>query len=126
MSSFETGAWAATGAASGAMMDSQADWQAIRGDRGAFLGIAGVGILRATLLFGFAAIGLALILAPIADNQTRLLTQGVIGVDRMSTGSVSRRAATGNDYTIRRSVLQETPSAICIIRANGSRSGNCN
>jgi hypothetical protein len=102
-------------------MNSEAEWQAIRGDRGTIFGIAGMGVLRITLLFGSAAVALALILAPIADSQTRQFVQGgADGLDRMTTGSV----ATGN-YTIRRSVLQSSPNAICIIRDNGSRSGNC-
>ena len=106
-------------------MNPEADWQSIRGDRGSVLGIAGVGILRITLLFGSAAVALALILAPIADNQTRQFVQGGgDGLDRMSTGSISRRGNSGS-YTIRRSVLQESPAAICIIRDNGTRSGDC-
>ncbi len=102
-------------------MDWEADWNSIRGERASFFGMAGAGILRATLLFGSVAVALALILAPIADNQTRQLASG--GVDRMSTGSVSR-APSG--YTIRRSVLQDSPTAICIIRNDGTRSGDCN
>lgn len=103
-------------------MDWEADWNSIRGERGNFLGIAGAGILRATLLFGSAAVALALILAPIADNQTRRITAADGGIDRMSTGSIDR-PQTG--YTIRRSVLQDSPGAICIIRNDGSRSGDC-
>ena len=57
-------------------MNPEADWQSIRGDRGSVLGIAGVGILRITLLFGSAAVALALILAPIADSQTRQFVEG--------------------------------------------------
>ncbi len=102
-------------------MSSEAEWQSVRGDRTIF-GIAGMGVLRITLLFGSAAVALALILAPIADSQTRQIVQGgPAGLDRMTTGSVS----TGGRYTIRRSVLQDSPSAICIIRDNGSRSGDC-
>ena len=102
-------------------MDSESEWQSVRGDRSTIFGIAGMGILRITLLFGSAAVALALILAPIADSQTRQLVQGGNGVDRMTTGSVARSGG----YTIRRSVLQESPSAICIIHDNGVRSGNC-
>jgi hypothetical protein len=103
-------------------MNSEAEWQSIRGDRGAIFGIAGMGVLRITLLFGSAAVALALIIAPIADSQTRQFVQGgPDGVDRMTTGSVP----TGGGYTIRRSVLQSSPNAICIIRDNGVRSGNC-
>lgn len=103
-------------------MDREADWNAVRGDRGGILGTAGVGILRATLLFGSAAVALTLVLAPIAESQTRQFTAGGPGsLDRMSTGSVR----TTGSYTIRRSVLQDSPSAVCIIRSNGSRSGDC-
>ena len=86
-------------------------------------GIAGMGILRFTLLFGSAAIALALVLAPIAASQSRQIagTAGA-GVDRMSTGSVQ----TGNRYTVRKSVLQDSPTSICVIYDNGQRSGNCN
>ncbi|MGB6116918.1 MAG: hypothetical protein WBF87_01735 [Mesorhizobium sp.] len=84
-------------------------------------GIAGMGALRFALLFGSAAVALTLILAPIAENQTRKLAISGGGVDRMSTGSVP----TGSSYTLRRSVLQETPSAICIIHDDGRRTGNC-
>ena len=42
-----------------------------RNDRGWSAGGAGMGILRITLLFGSAAVALALIIAPIADSQTR-------------------------------------------------------
>ena len=58
---------------------------------------AGMGMLRITLLFGSAA-------------------------DMTSTGSVS---GYHGGYTIRRSVLQPSPNSICIIRDNGTRSGNC-
>jgi hypothetical protein len=106
-------------------MNPEADWQSIRGDRGSVLGIAGIGILRITLLFGSAAVALALILAPIADSQTRQFVGGAgDGLDRMPTGSIGRSGAAGS-YTIRRSVLQVSPSAICIIRDNGTRSGDC-
>ena len=102
-------------------MDSEAEWQSVRGDRGTIFGIASMGILRITLLFGSAAVALELILAPIAESQTRQLVQGGDGLDRMSTGSISP----SNGYTIRRSVLQDSPTAICIIRDDGSRSGDC-
>jgi hypothetical protein len=39
----------------------------------------------------------------------------------MTTGSIAR----GGTYTVRRSVLQSAPSAACIIRADGTRSGDC-
>ena len=86
-------------------------------------GIAGMGILRFTLLFGSAAVALALVLAPIADSQSRQFAgAGETNVDRMSTGSVPA----GNRYTVRKSVLQDSPTSICVIYDNGQRSGKCN
>jgi hypothetical protein len=103
-------------------MNPEADWNAVRGERPSVLGMASMGVLRVTLLFGSAAVAMALILAPIADSQTRSYAGTPdSGVDRMTTGSTVYRGS----YTIRRSVLQKTPETICIIRDNGTRSGDC-
>lgn len=82
--------------------------------------LASSGSLRVALLFGAGTIALALLVAPFVENRSRHeLARG--NLDRMSTGSVP----TGGSYTIRRSVLQTTPNSVCIIRPNGSRSGDC-
>ena len=47
------------------------EWDVMRNDRGWPAGDAGMGMLRITLLFGSAAVALALIIAPIADSQTQ-------------------------------------------------------
>jgi hypothetical protein len=90
------------------------DWEAIRPRRVPLFGAAGISMLRVALLFGSAAVALALILAPLADRYSKS------GLDFTATGSIGNRAG----YTIRRSVLQQ-PGSVCIIRANGQRSGNC-
>ncbi len=77
------------------------------------------GALRITLLFAAAAVALALIAAPLLESRSGFLARNA-GVDLMSTGSIS-----GTSYTIRRSVLQSSPDAICIIRSDGARSGDC-
>jgi len=102
-------------------MAGSAGWQSKDDGRESMLGLAGMGVLRFTLLFGSAAIALALIIAPIAESQTRKFV-GAPGVDTMATGSVNSNT---NNYTVRRSVLQDSPNAICVIRQNGTRSGNC-
>lgn len=86
---------------------------------------AGMSALRVALLFGSATVGLALILTPIADKQTRRMAQSPYptGVDMMATGTIGQRNQ--NTYTVRRSVLQPSPNSVCIIRANGARSGEC-
>ena len=88
---------------------------------------SGLGILRITLLFGCAAVALALIIAPIADSQTRSYVAqdgGPVGVDTMTTGSI-RSGGYRDRYTIHKSVLQSSPEAVCVIRADGSRIGDC-
>ncbi|MET0168764.1 MAG: hypothetical protein ABW191_00040 [Aliihoeflea sp.] len=84
------------------------------------------GILRVTLLFGSAAIALTLILVPLADRHTSQRSVAAVppqGVDMMSTGSIAARGS--DNYTIRRSVLQPNPNAVCIIRDTGERIGAC-
>lgn len=104
-------------------MSSNSEWEEVRGVTRARFGLAGSSLLRATLLFGFAIVALTLVLVPVADNQVRsvLAHNEPLGVDRMTTGSVGRRGI----YTIRRSVLQSSPDAICVIGENGSASGDC-
>ncbi len=103
-------------------MSLDREWDSIRPDRGFRAAAAGMGILRVTLLFGSAAVALALIAVPILDSQTRSSRDAFAGgLDTMSTGSIDQRAT----YTLRRSVLQPSPSSICVIRADGRRSGDC-
>lgn len=85
----------------------------------------GAGVLRVALLFGSAAVALTLILVPIAERQGNERSVAAVprGVDMMSTGSIAARG--GESYTIRRSVLQPHPDAICIIRDTGEMTGAC-
>jgi hypothetical protein len=102
------------------------EWDVVRNDRG-WTGGAGMGVLRITLLFASAAVALALIVAPIAERQTRsdLAQNGMpAGLDEMSTGSIGSSGYRG-EYTIRKSVLQASPQTVCVIRDNGVRIGDC-
>lgn len=101
-------------------MDSDSEWDAVRG-RDWRVADAGMGLLRITLLFGSAAVALALIIAPVAESRLKTYAAAPEGLDMTSTGSVR----TSGSYTIRRSVLQPSPNSVCIIRDNGMRSGNC-
>lgn len=88
------------------------------------VGEAGMGALRVALLFGSAAIALALIVAPMAEKETRAVVaraNAPFGIDNASTGSIARTQR----YTVRRSVLQASPGDVCIISASGRRSGSC-
>jgi hypothetical protein len=103
-------------------MKSDEQWNLIRSGHGSRIGSAGMGALRLTLLFGTAVIAFALLATPMLDTRTdKVVRSGVGGLDMMSTGSIGR----GETYTIRRSVLQPSPKAVCIIRENGARSGAC-
>ena len=105
-------------------MSLDKDWDSIRPDRNYRAADAGMGILRITLLFGSAAVALALIATAFLDNQTRsqfVRDNLAGGLDTGSTGSIGHR----DTYTLRRSVLQPMPSSVCVIRNDGTRSGEC-
>jgi hypothetical protein len=82
------------------------------------------GVLNLSLLFGTAVIALTLILTPMLSSKSdkRMLANRPIDYDNISTGSIPS-GGTGKRYTVRRSVLQEMPGAVCIIDADGTRSG---
>lgn len=85
----------------------------------------GMGALRVAMLFGVGAGALALILTPIMDEQTqRRVAVGHPGIDWTATGSVGQPRS-GGTYVIRRSVLQSSPDATCIIRPDGRVRGDC-
>lgn len=93
-------------------------------------GFPGIGLLRPTLLFGTAAIALALMIVPMLDSGESRGIGGSVAqnnpfpgnLDLTTTGSVG---GGGGAYVIRRSVLQASPDSVCVIRANGRRSGDC-
>lgn len=103
-------------------MSLDRDWDSIRPDRLRGASQAGMGLLRLTLLFGSAAVALALFATPYLDGRMRLQATGddLAGVDMMSTASIGHR----DTYTLRRSVLQPLPSSVCVI-SNGRHTGDC-
>lgn len=82
------------------------------------------GVLNLALLFGTAAIALTLILTPMLSSKTdkQTASSGMPDFDTISTGSIPSGAKTKR-YTVRHSVLQDTPGAVCIIDADGAKSG---
>lgn len=92
------------------------------------LGVAGTGALRISLLFGSAAVALTIILTPMAENQVARANIAPTGIDQIATGStVSNRKTQPllRNYVVRRSVLQSGKDDICIISADGMRTGSC-
>lgn len=75
------------------------------------------GALNIALLFGTAAIAFSLIITPmlVEDNDARRLANVREDFDRITTGSIPVDNGSKH-YTIRRSVLQETPGSVCIIQ----------
>ncbi|MBZ9678369.1 hypothetical protein [Mesorhizobium sp. ES1-1] len=105
-------------------MSLDRDWDSIRPDRGLRAAEAGMGLLRITLLFGSAIVALALVAATLLDSETRSLLSArddAAGLDMAATGSIDHRVT----YTVRRSVLQSLPGSVCIIRSDGTSSGDC-
>jgi hypothetical protein len=94
------------------------DWNSGQGSQAT--GTGGIGAVRLALLFGSAAVALGLIIAPLAERSVADYA-GVPGIDLTTTGSVAR----SETYTLRRSVLQASPTSVCIIRANGTQAGDC-
>lgn len=82
--------------------------------------------VRIALLFGSAAIALALMATSYLDRGSRTDMAGAapLGLDPIATGSIGSAGASGS-YIIRRSVLQSSRDAVCIIRSDGTRSGEC-
>ncbi|WP_034659053.1 hypothetical protein [Chelativorans sp. J32] len=70
----------------------------------------GMGVVRVALLFGSAAIALAMILTPLLDRRTR--DMAAHGIDPVATGSVPNRV-----FTIR------PPRAICVVTEDGAGTG---
>jgi len=100
------------------------DWDRLRGAR-AERPLPGISPVRVALLFGSAAIAFALIATAYLDDNGRNDYVSVVepaGLDMISTGSI--RPAT-KTYTIRKSVLQDSPEAVCVIQADGTAVGDC-
>ncbi|MBX3568796.1 MAG: hypothetical protein KF914_12115 [Rhizobiaceae bacterium] len=82
-------------------------------------------VLRVALLFGSVAIAIALIATAVLDNSLGdRFARAEYGIDRTATGSIGSIGYNGT-YIMRRSVLQSSPDAVCILRDNGTRSGEC-
>lgn len=94
---------------------------------------AGGGILRVVLLFGSAAIALALIIVPVLNNQAaKMAAQSVLpnGVDRTTTASIKRNVATvpAVEHAVQprqNEFPAPVPASLCIIEADGSYGGDC-
>ncbi|HEX2147767.1 MAG TPA: hypothetical protein VHG11_08975 [Pseudorhizobium sp.] len=93
-------------------------WKTVRSRKPMARRSGRTGALNIALLFGTAAIALSLIVTPMVAEQrdTRDLAHVQEEFDRITTGSISSAERGAKHYTIRRSVLQQTPGSVCIIQ----------
>ena len=108
-------------------MNDERDWAEIEPPSTSSMTDAGFGALRITLLFGSLAIAVALFVAPLMDrgDPARVASSTYFrNLDRTATGTAGKTVGY-TQYTVRRSVLQSNPRALCIVHANGMQSGDC-
>lgn len=86
---------------------------------------AGGNILRITLLFGSATIAVALVITHLLDNKISGNVQRPVVAQNMLDYSTTSSVRTPERFTIRKSVLQASPDAVCVIRQDGTRIGDC-
>jgi hypothetical protein len=102
-------------------------WKTVRVRQRATYRSGRTGALNIALLFGTAAVALSLIVTPmLAENRdSRHLAHVQEEFDRITTGSIAPAGTNSKHYTIRRSVLQETPGSVCIIQPYDIGSRRC-
>lgn len=99
-------------------------WKTVRSRERSSSRAKKTGVLNIALLFGTAAVALSLVLTPmLADTSgKKSLAFTPDEFDMITTGSIGR-PENGKRYTIRRSVLQETPGSVCIVDRYGTGEG---
>lgn len=105
-------------------MNTDDEWDFVQEERNAGLADAGSGLLRITLLFGSAALAIAMFIVPLMNRTGSVdyaAARNNAGLDQMATGSI----ATSGEYVVRHSVLQRSPASVCVIKSDGSRNGDC-
>lgn len=105
-------------------MDKNDFWTTVS-NKGETAEMAAAGALKAALVFAGVVIAAAVVAAPLlARHEDRMMaSEALVGYDNITTGSIP--ASGERTYTIRRSITQPMPDALCIIDANGARRGAC-
>jgi hypothetical protein len=99
-------------------------WKAVREKEQSSNASRRTGALNLALLFGTAVVALTLILTPMLADKSRSSVFASVPAefDTITTGSIPG-TENGKRYTIRRSVLQETPGSVCVVQGYGSGAG---
>lgn len=99
-------------------------WKTVPSRRRTKSGSGRTGALNIALLFGTAAIALSLIITPMlaSRNDERNKLAGVQDdFDMLTTGSINKSPDKNTKhYTIRRSILQDTPGSVCVVQGYSS------
>jgi hypothetical protein len=86
---------------------------------------AGGNLIRITLLFGSATIAVALVITHLLDNKISGNVQRPVIAQNVLDYGITSSVRTPERLTVRKSVLQASPDAVCVIRQDGSRTGDC-
>ncbi len=103
------------------MMSNDEFWASVYSGNGEAKRPGRISLLRLALLFGAAAITMAIVVPPMLDHAAHRRIAGNAGIDYTTTSSIRRM----HEYTERRSVLQPDDEPVCIIDKAGIRSGGC-
>ncbi len=105
-------------------------WKAVREKEQASVSSRKTGALNIALLFGTAVVALTLILTPMLADKSKssVFASAPSEFDSITTGSIPKgengaNSENGKRYTIRRSVLQDTPGSVCVVQGYGSGVG---
>src|SRR6478609_10924757 len=97
-------------------------WKAVREKEQASVSSRKTGALNIALLFGTAVVALTLILTPMLADKSKssVFASAPSEFDSITTGSIPKsengaKSENGKRYTIRRSVLQDTPGSVCVV-----------
>jgi hypothetical protein len=104
-------------------MRNEEFWLSVHTDEDPNGRLRATGALRMAVAFGIVAIAASVILPPYLTGGTVRYAGSDAGIDTMSTGSITPRAA--REYTLRQSVLQQQPGAVCIVDISGRGRGDC-
>ncbi|WP_026480900.1 hypothetical protein [Ahrensia sp. 13_GOM-1096m] len=109
-------------------MSDELEWAIIRGEDERQTATKKNSTIRIALLFGGVAVALGLFATPFLDRNSgasQSFHMLANNIDPFTTASTRNSASPQKSYTIRRSVLQKSPVAKCIIQTNGAPIGDC-
>lgn len=105
-------------------MHDDDDWFEPAETRSSIVTDWGNNMLRFAMLFGVCAIAVALFAAPLLDRTSSRIASELNnpGIDFSTRTAATPHRST---YTLHRSVLQRSPTSVCVVHANGARTGDC-